>query len=139
MPCTASYPELVRFAGRRRRRHDRVAFLMARLLSQHAGSVALSDDIPPGAEVISGSPVAAIASLGSFGDNAIGIWEMTPGTVRDVEADEVFVVIAGQGSLSVEDGDTIDLEPGTVVRLFAGERTEWVVTSTIRKIYITTD
>ena len=38
--------------------------------------------------------------------------------------------------MTFEDGSMIDLRPGAVVRLHAGERTEWTITSTLRKVYV---
>ncbi|SPF06228.1 cupin domain-containing protein [Streptomyces sp. MA5143a] len=54
---------------------------------------------------------------------------LTTDAVRDVEADEVFVVLAGDATVRFETGDSIELTPGVVVRLQAGERTEWEVRS----------
>ena len=67
----------------------------------------------------------------------VGIWEITPGVVTDVEADEFFVVLAGQATLTIEDdGTVIYLRPGSLVRLSAGMRTRWHVTETLRKVYL---
>jgi len=48
----------------------------------------------------------------------------------------VFVVLAGRGSVTFEDGETIALRPGVAVRLRAGECTTWTVSETIRKVYV---
>jgi len=48
---------------------------------------------PPGELVLDGSPQAGSVDLVSFSDLTIGLWEHTPGTSRDVEADEVVTVI----------------------------------------------
>ena len=88
-------------------------------------------------DVVSGSPASGVVELGSFGDVELGIWEITPGVVRDVEADEVFVVLSGEGTVRfASDGEVISLRPGSVVRLYAGERTEWEIRSPLRKIYL---
>jgi uncharacterized cupin superfamily protein len=63
---------------------------------------------------------------------------MTPGTMSDVEADEVFVVLSG--SATVEFGDdtpALQLGAGDVARLAAGAETVWTVTETLRKVYLT--
>ncbi len=57
------------------------------------------------------------------------MWALTVGTVRDVEVDEVFVVLEGDATVRFETGESVDLAPGVVVRLRAGERTEWEVRS----------
>jgi mannose-6-phosphate isomerase-like protein (cupin superfamily) len=66
----------------------------------------------------------------------VGVWEMSPGTATDVEVDEVFVVLSGAATVTFDDGEAVDLGPGSVVRLRAGEHTTWVVRETLRKIYV---
>ena len=39
-------------------------------------------------------------------------------------------------SVSFDDGESVELGPGSVVRLRAGEHTTWVVRETLRKIYV---
>lgn len=103
------------------------------LLSRNAVTEVLPDAIPPGSAIVSGAPTAA---LGEVADD-VGIWEMTPGVVADIEVDEIFVVVAGRGSIRmIETGDTIELEAGVLVRLSAGDRTEWAVSETLRKVYV---
>lgn len=75
-------------------------------------------------------------SLGTIGGTDIGVWEMTPGTEQDIEVDEVFVVLTGQGTVAFEDGEEIELAPGVAVRLRAGDRTTWTVTERLRKLYV---
>jgi uncharacterized cupin superfamily protein len=69
-------------------------------------------------------------------DEVVAIWEMTEGVAHDTEVEELFVVLSGTGSVAFEDGEVIDLHPGSVVRLRAGERTTWTITQTLRKVYI---
>ena len=66
------------------------------------------------------------------------MWEMTPGAMRDVEVDEVFVVLAGDATVEFVDPalPSIELRPGSVVRLEAGMRTVWTVRETLRKVYV---
>ncbi|TJZ73238.1 DUF861 domain-containing protein [Rhodococcus oryzae] len=88
--------------------------------------------------VIDGTPTTAHRKLTTLSDLTIGVWEHTPGTSRDVEADEVFVVLAGDATITFDDGSpAIDLYPGALVRLLAGQRTVWTVRDTLRKVYIT--
>lgn len=88
-------------------------------------------------EVVAGSPLAGLASLAAVGGASVGIWELSAGTVRDAEVDEVFVVLAGEATVRFLSSDEVlELRPGMVVRLNAGERTEWEVRSTLRKVYI---
>ncbi|MGA6227803.1 cupin domain-containing protein, partial [Streptomyces umbrinus] len=87
-------------------------------------------------DILAGRPVAAAKTLGEFGDTEVGVWTLTAGAVRDVEADEIFVVLAGDATVRFETGESIELAPGVVVRLHAGERTEWTVRSPLRKVYV---
>ena len=89
----------------------------------------------PAAQRIAGTPRTGAVKLGNFGGLALGVWEMTPGTMRDVEIDEVFIVISGAGTVAFEDGAVMTLAPGDVARLQAGQRTVWTVTETLRKVY----
>ena len=90
-----------------------------------------------GSRVISTDVLADDAApLAELGGAEIGTWEMAPGTDHDTEVDEVFVVLAGRGTVTFEDGEVVELGPGAAVRLRAGERTTWVVTETLRKVYV---
>lgn len=81
--------------------------------------------------------LTALAELGRFAGLEVGVWEMAPGTATDVEADEVFVVIAGRAVVDFpEIGRRLDLGVGDVVRLTAGDRTVWTVHETLRKVYL---
>lgn len=99
--------------------------------------VTLDHKALPDELVVDGSPTTAHQALSSLSGLTIGVWEHTRGTSRDVEADEVFFVVDGQGTVEFEDGSpAVDLRPGTLVRLHAGQRTVWTVRETLRKIYI---
>ena len=108
-----------------------------RLLAQDAGQTEVSHEPVDAADVAAGSPTAGTTVLREGAGVEVGVWEITPGTVTDTEADEVFVVVAGRGTVELEDGSSIGLRPGTVVRLVAGDRTRWVVEETLRKVYLT--
>jgi uncharacterized cupin superfamily protein len=92
-------------------------------------------DLEPG-DVVDGTPRTAELGVTSIGAVAVGIWEITPGTVSDVEKDEAFVVLAGEGTVTFADGEVVELAPGSLVRLHAGESTVWAIRSTLRKIYV---
>lgn len=88
------------------------------------------------------STTTATVPLGTLAGTAFGIWEMGVGSMYDVEAEEVFVVTAGHGTVVIEPFDghparTADLVPGTVMRLAAGMKTSWTVTEPLRKVYFT--
>jgi uncharacterized cupin superfamily protein len=92
----------------------------------------------PSDEVLAGTPTTAVRELLTLGGVEIGVWEMTPGTATDTEADEVFVVLSGRATISFASSGLPDLEvgPGSVVRLAEGMRTIWTVTETLRKVYV---
>lgn len=107
-----------------------------RLLCPDVTTAPLDHEALPVDEVVKGSPTAAVRTLDVLAACEIGVWEMTAGTARDTEVDEVFVVVSGRGTVTFEDGEQLDLAPGVVVRLRAGERTEWTITETLRKVWI---
>ncbi|MGV0813596.1 cupin domain-containing protein [Mycolicibacterium boenickei] len=105
--------------------------------SVNAVSVPLEHIPLPEELVVDGAPTTGHRDLTTLSDVTIGVWEHTPGTSRDVEVDEVFVVLCGEASIAFDDGSpTIDLRPGSVVRLHEGQRTTWTVRQTLRKIFI---
>lgn len=107
-----------------------------RLLAADAHALALDLEPVPADDVVDGAPRTATRPLGELGGVEVGVWEISEGTVRDVEADEIFVVLSGSGSVAFEDGSRLALGPGSVVRLHEGERTVWEITSRLRKVYV---
>jgi len=105
-----------------------------------AASVAALDLDPwplePG-QVVEGSP--EVRGLLLHADDAMerGVWEHTPGVSRDVEADELFVVVSGRATIHFEDGTVLEIGPGDVGVLPAGARTTWHVHETLRKVFQT--
>ena len=52
----------------------------------------------------------------------------------------VFVVIAGNATIELlDEGRTVEVKTGDVMRLVAGTRTRWTVPDRIRKIYIASE
>ena len=99
-----------------------------------AATLALPHEPVPAEHAVAGAPTTGYVEL----TDAIGVWEMSPGAMRDVEADEVFVVLSGSATVSFEDPELpeVSLAPGAVVRFTAGMRTVWTVHETLRKVYI---
>lgn len=89
-------------------------------------------------QVVAGSPTTGHLVLDDDGGRTVGVWEMSVGAMRDVEADEVFVVLAGAATVEFEHphASPIILAPGSVVRLESGMRTVWTVRQTLRKVYV---
>jgi uncharacterized cupin superfamily protein len=89
-------------------------------------------------EVVAGTPTIGTTAITTLGDSGVevGVWEMSTGSVRDVEIDEVFVVLDGAATISVEGAEPVAIKRGDVVRLTAGTVTVWDVTAPLRKLYI---
>ena len=103
----------------------------------HAGSLFVEHESVAPDRVVDGHPHTGVGTLGRFAGLEVGVWEMTPGTVRTTEGDEVFVVIAGAATVKFNDGTApLTLGPGDVVRLAEGTETVWAVTETLRKVYL---
>jgi uncharacterized protein len=96
----------------------------------------------PSDQRVSGDPLVGVLPLGTVGTVDIGVWEMTEGTMNDVEVDEVFVVISGRADVVIsatEPGGediVLHLTPGTMGRLSEGMRSVWTVHEPLRKIYV---
>lgn len=102
-----------------------------------AGTVPLDSSEVPSEQVAEGRPRTGSTPLGTFAGLEIGVWEMSAGAMRDTEADEVFVVIAGSARVEFEDGTAaLELGVGDVVRLLAGAKTVWTVHEPLRKVYL---
>jgi len=89
-------------------------------------------------KVVAGSPSTGFIELGMWQGVDVGVWEMTPGSMVDIEVDEIFVVIAGEATLTRHsDGvaQTVELSPGVVCHLEEGEVNRWDVRVALRKIY----
>lgn len=97
--------------------------------------VSLVQEPVPSDQRVAGDPTTGYEAVGSYADRELGVWEMTPGTMSDVEADELFIVLAGSATVEFLDDDTsVELFPGFVGRLEAGTRTVWTVHETLRKV-----
>ncbi len=103
-----------------------------------AASVVLVHGPVPSGQVVAGTPTTGHVVLDDDGTRAVGVWEMSVGAMRDIEADEVFLVLAGAATVEFEHpmADPIALAPGSVVRLRAGMRTIWTVQQPLRKLYV---
>lgn len=68
-----------------------------------------------------------------------GIWVCTPGSWRlAIPRDELCHFVAGRATYRHDDGDVIEVEPGTAVLFPAGWTGRCDVHETIRNIYILT-
>lgn len=106
-----------------------------------ADAVLTPDELDP-AQIVSGEPRVASVVLHESpaaepGGRVVerGVWEITPGVVTDVEADEVFVVLSGRATIEFEEGPILEVGPGDVAVLPEGAATRWTVHETLRKVY----
>lgn len=91
----------------------------------------------PAPDPVSGEPRASGRVVGVVAGAEIGLWEHSVGTSRDTEVEEVFVVLDGEATVRfVDSGESVELGPGSICRLAAGERTEWEVRTPLRKVYV---
>jgi uncharacterized protein len=103
-----------------------------------ATSITLDHEAVPPHQSVSGDPTTAGTAVGDFGGLEVGVWEMTPGVMSDVEAEELFVVLSGSATVEFADGSpALEIGAGDVVRFPAGAETVWTVTETLRKVYLT--
>ena len=106
-----------------------------------ADAVLVPEPLAP-ERIVAGEPRVASAVLHESlpavpGGRAVerGVWEITPGVVTDVEADEVFVVLSGRATIDFEGGPSLEVGPGDVAVLPEGAVTRWTVHETLRKVY----
>jgi uncharacterized cupin superfamily protein len=95
--------------------------------------------LEPG-QIVDGAPQVSGVVLDASPDGKVerGVWQHTAGVSRDTESDELFVVLAGRATIEVEGGPTLEVGPGDVGLLHAGDRTTWTVHEDLRKIFQTT-
>jgi len=91
--------------------------------------------------IVDGSPEVSELILATSLDGRVvrGVWQITPGVIEDVEADEIFVVVAGRATVEVHGGPTLELEPGVVGVLKAGDHAVWRIHETLRKVFQITE
>lgn len=107
-----------------------------RLIASDVCSIDLEETSHPGMWVESGWPVASTAHLAQFGDQKVSVWEVSEGTVADIENDELVIVLSGSGSLSFDDGRSYQLTAGACIRLRAADRSTWRVSSPVRALLV---
>ena len=82
------------------------------------------------------SPLTALASLDEVGTLSTGVWTHDVGTSDGDFGAEVFVVLSGRGTVTDQHGGRIDLAPGVIGVLDAGDLTHWEITEPLRKVWI---
>lgn len=92
-------------------------------------------------QLIAGTPGTAVASLGEIFGVEFGLWEMSQGSMSDIEAEELFIVLSGKATVKVEpvsgfEAEEFVLVPGSICHLREGMHTIWNVTEPLRKVYL---
>ena len=90
----------------------------------------------PGDKTPAGPVATGVTMLAATDDLEVGVWEHPVGTSTDVETDEVFVVLEGRGTVTDQHGNVIELAPGVVGALHPDDVTTWVITESLRKVWI---
>ena len=92
-------------------------------------------------QIIGAAPEVSGLVLDTSADGRVerGIWQHAEGVSRDTESDEIFVVLSGRATIEVEGGPTLDVGPGDIGLLHAGDRTTWRVHETLRKVFQVTN
>ncbi|MQA73034.1 MAG: DUF861 domain-containing protein [Solirubrobacterales bacterium] len=105
------------------------------VLRASATDAALEPDPLAPAQIVAGAPETSSLVLACSEDGAeSGIWRCTPGSFRDLEVDETFVVLEGRATIAHPGGE-VEVGPGDVCRLAAGTETLWTVHETLLKGY----
>jgi uncharacterized protein len=86
-------------------------------------------------QVVEGAPEVRGLVLHEDDAGERGVWEHTPGVSRDVEADELFVVVSGRATIELAGGQVLEVGPGDVAVLPEGARSVWRVHETLRKVF----
>lgn len=96
------------------------------------------DDWGTQAEAIEGNSASSGKLLWKDGKGAeSGVWECTPGTWRlSIPADELCHFVQGQATYTSDDGDVIEVRPGSLVHFKQGWSGQCQVHSTIRNVYM---
>lgn len=107
----------------------------------HAPSLELTHEQVPEDQSISGDPSTAATRLGEIFGAEFGIWEMSAGTMTDVEAEELFVVLSGTATVLIHEANgfaasELRLKPGSICQLSEGMHTTWVLDAPLRKMYL---
>jgi uncharacterized protein len=96
-------------------------------------------DTGPRAGADSGSPTTRSRTLYERGPIACGVWECTPGgwSIEDRPNTEIIQVVRGLATLTDADGTRHDLVAGSVHVLPKGWSGRWLITETLRKVWVT--
>lgn len=65
-----------------------------------------------------------------------GIWKAAPGVHANLPGQETVVVLEGRATVTAASGESIEVGPGDLVFVDAGEVATWTVHETLRKVFV---
>lgn len=87
------------------------------------------------AQIVLGDPEVSSITLYRDESCEAGLWQITPGEVTDVEAEESFLVIEGRAVIEYSDGRAFTVGPGDTHSFQGGEETTWKVERKLLKAW----
>ncbi len=97
-------------------------------------------EVGPKPGATGGDPRESLRSILDDGRVQAGIWECTPGSfpsARDGYS-ELMLFLAGDATITDDDGTPHEIRPGTALLLMDGWRGAWEIRETVRKLYVIT-
>ena len=94
--------------------------------------------VGPKAGATAGDPVESTLELSDDGRVQTGIWECSPGAFPSARGgySEVMTFVAGDATITDEDGTEHPIGAGTTIVLNDGWRGSWTIRETVRKVYV---
>lgn len=94
--------------------------------------------VGPKAGATEGDPVESIREISSEGPLESGVWECTPGSFPSAREgySEFMYFLAGDATITDEDGTEHQIHPGVALQLSDGWRGSWTIRETVRKVYV---
>jgi uncharacterized cupin superfamily protein len=70
------------------------------------------------------------------GISYLGVWEAEPGTHSEYLGPETVYILQGRATITGGSGQAVEVTAGDFVVIDAGEKMDWEVHETIRKIFV---
>lgn len=107
------------------------------IVYEAAPATAPLEDRGPRTSVIAGTPVESARVLLGDAAGRCGIWECTPGRFESARNGdtEIMHFLAGEGTITTQDGAVHEIKPGAVLVAPDGWRGTWDIRQTVRKVY----
>jgi uncharacterized protein len=91
----------------------------------------------PRIPALDGSPFESFSVLHRDAGGRSGVWECTPGVFESARNGdtELMHFIAGEGTITTDDGTVHEIHPGVTLVAPDGWRGTWHIRETVRKVY----